>query len=105
MIYAQTSFRSIFGNNTRRQEEDERKGKARMGEVQDGSTADIGRTPAALNFARAYYAGALLAAKHRPDDPQSQQRAAEAWKEYKKAARKAGRSSTLLPDDLAHEPG
>lgn len=79
-----------------------------MGE-QDSSTADMDRTPATLNFARAYYAGALLAARHRPDDPQRRQRAAEAWEEYReecrKAARKAGLSSALLSGGFVQEPG
>ncbi len=75
-----------------------------MGEAQDSSTADTDWTPTALGFARAYYAGALLAARHRPEDPHSRQRAEEAWNEYKEAARKAGHLSTLLPGDFAHEP-
>ncbi len=70
---------------------------------QDSGTAEIDWTPTALGFARAYYAGAMLAARQRPDDLNVQQRAAEAWKEYRDAARKAGLSSTLLPGDFAHE--
>jgi len=70
---------------------------------QDSSTAEIDWTPTALGFARAYYAGAMLAARQKPDDRHRQQRAAEAWKDYKEAARKAGRLSALLPGDFAHE--
>ncbi len=72
---------------------------------QDNSVADTNRTPTALGFARSYYAGALLAARHRPGDLHRQQRATEAWNEYKEAAEKAGQISALLPGDLAHEPG
>lgn len=70
---------------------------------QDGSIAEFEWTPTALGFARAYYAGALLAARQRPDDQRRQQRAAEAWKEYHEAARNAGLSSALQPSDFAHE--
>ncbi len=66
---------------------------------QDSSIAELDWTPTALGFARAYYAGAMLAARHRPEDPHSQQRAAEAWAEYREAARKAG----LPPGGFAHE--
>ena len=75
----------------------------------DSSTAEFEWTPTALGFARAYYAGALLAARHRPEDLTVQQRAKEAWKDYKEAARKAGQpsvllqSSALLPGGFAHE--
>ena len=61
-------------------------------------------TPTALGFARAYYAGARLAARHRPEDPHSRQRAEEAWNQYKEAARKAGLSNAFPPGDFAHEP-
>ena len=71
---------------------------------QDNSTFELEWTPTALNFARAYYAGAMLAARHRPEDPHSRQRAEEAWNEYKEAARKAGLSSPLLPGDAPHAP-
>ncbi len=70
---------------------------------QDSSTAEIDWTPTALGFARAYYAGAMLAARQRPDDLHRQQRAEEAWNEYREAARKAGQFSGLLPGDFAHE--
>lgn len=59
------------------------------------------RVPTALVFARAYYAGALLAARHRPDDLHHQQRAEEAWQEYLEAAQKAGHSA-LPPGGFAH---
>ncbi len=72
---------------------------------QDSNAAELDWTPTALGFARAYYAGALLAARHRPEDPHSRQRAEEAWKEYKEAARKAGHISPLLPGDAPHEQG
>jgi hypothetical protein len=71
---------------------------------QDNSPAEVDRAPAALDFARAYYAGALLAARHRPDDLHRQQRAEEAWNEYREAAEKAGQSSTLLPSGFAQKP-
>ncbi len=67
------------------------------------STTEMDWTPTALGFARAYYAGALLAARQKPDDLHVQQRAADAWKEYREAARKAGLSSALLPGGFAHE--
>lgn len=70
---------------------------------QDSSTAELDWTPTALGFARAYYAGALLAARHRPEDMTRQQRAEEAWNEYREAARKAGLSSALQLGGLAHE--
>ena len=63
------------------------------------------RAPTALAFARAYYAGALLAARHRPDDLYHQQRVEEAWKEYSEAAQRAGQSSALPPGGLAQEQG
>ena len=72
-----------------------------MSEVQDTNTAEFDWTPTALGFARAYYAGALLAARHQPDDLHRRQRAEEAWKEYLEAAEKAGRS--LLPNGPAQE--
>ncbi len=70
---------------------------------QDSITTELDWTPTALGFARAYYAGAMLAARHRPEDPHSRQRAEEAWNDYKEAVRKAGLSSALLPGDFAHE--
>ena len=70
---------------------------------QDSSTAEIDWTPTALGFARAYYAGALLAARQRPEDQHRQQRAAEAWAEYREAVRKASQLNALLPSDFAHE--
>ncbi len=73
-----------------------------MSDVQENSPAELDRAPMALGFARAYYAGALLAAQHRPDDLHVQQRAAEAWREYLEAARRDGQSSALLPGDFAH---
>ncbi len=71
---------------------------------QDVSPAEINRIPATLSFARAYYAGALLAARHQPDDPHRQQRAAEAWEEYREAAQKAGLSSIPPPSGCVQEP-
>lgn len=70
---------------------------------QDIQPAETDRVPAALGFARAYYAGALLAARHRPDDAHIQLRAQEAWKEYKEAAEKHGCLSALAPSDFAQE--
>ena len=61
------------------------------------------RAPSALAFARAYYAGALLAARHRPNDLTQQQRVEEAWQEYMEAAQKAGQSSARLPGGFAQE--
>ncbi len=62
----------------------------------NSSEADL--TPAALGFARAYYAGALLAARHRPDDAHIRLRVENAWKEYREAAEKHGGLSALLPE-------
>ncbi len=67
---------------------------------QDISPAEVDRAPAALDFARAYYAGAMLAARHRPDDRHRRERAEEAWKEYLEAARGEGRIRATLPDDI-----
>ena len=75
-----------------------------MSEVQDSSAAEFDPTPAALGFVRAYYAGALLAARHQPDDPHRQQRAAEAWEEYREAVRRAGLSSMPPPSGCVQEP-
>jgi hypothetical protein len=70
---------------------------------QDSGTSEFEWTPTALGFARAYYAGAMLAARQQPDDRHRQQRAAEAWAEYREAARKAGQLSALLPSGFAQE--
>ena len=70
---------------------------------QDSSTPEFEWTPTALGFARAYYAGALLAARHQPEDLHRRQRAEEAWKEYQEAAEKAGRISALLPSGFVQE--
>ena len=70
---------------------------------QDSSTSEIDWTPTALGFARAYYAGALLAAQQEPGDQHRQQRAAEAWVEYQDAAREAGLSNAFLPGDSRRE--
>ncbi len=72
-----------------------------MSEIQEVGSAEINWTSGALGFARAYYAGAQLAARHRPEDPHRQQRAAEAWEEYREAAEKAGHS--LLSNGSAQE--
>lgn len=69
----------------------------------DSSTSELDWTPTALGFARAYYAGALLAARQKPDDRHRQQRAEEAWQEYREAARKADQLNAPLPGDFAHE--
>lgn len=63
-----------------------------MSEFQDTNPAEVDRASATLDFARAYYAGAMLAARHRPDDLHRRKRAEEAWKEYMEAM-KGGESS------------
>ena len=74
-----------------------------MSEFQDTGPAEADRLPAALSFVRAYYAGARLAARHRPGDLHSQQRAEEAWQEYMKAVGGEGQISALMPGDLQGE--
>ncbi len=66
-----------------------------MSEFQDINSAEVEQASATVRFARAYYAGALLAARHRPDDPHVQQRAEEARREYTQAAGKNGQWSRL----------
>ena len=65
---------------------------------QNSNPAETDLTPTALGFARAYYAGALLAARHRPDDAHVQLRMEDAWQEYKEAAEKHGCLSALVPE-------
>ncbi len=61
------------------------------------------RAKAALILARAYHAGAALAARHRPEDPVVQRRLQEAvrqgrgaWKGYQQAAATAGRAAQVM---------
>lgn len=70
---------------------------------QNINPAETDWTPTAVGFARAYYAGALLAARHRPEDLTVQQRAEEAWKEYREAAERHGQLSAVAPSDPAPE--
>ncbi|MGI4788983.1 MAG: hypothetical protein ACRYFS_09045 [Janthinobacterium lividum] len=61
--------------------------------MRDAQNVEIDQAKAALHLASAYHAGALLAARHRPDDPQIHRRLQEAvqdgrdaWKAFQMAA-------------------
>lgn len=86
-----------------------------MSEVQSGDfeQARFEQAKAALHLARAYHDGALLAARHRPHDPEAQRRAQDAvrqgkkaWKNYLQAvtAEADAPSVRTLPNALPHVP-
>ena len=91
-----------------------------MSEVQSGDfeqarfeQARYEQAKAALHLARAYHDGALLAARHKPHDPEVQRRAQDAvqqgkkaWKNYIQAITAEAHAPSVqpLPSALPHVP-